>query len=329
VSFAAPGYLAAAFAVAAAVAALHLLVLRPPPASVLPTARFVPAAPSMVRRRTRWPQDRALLALRIATILLAGLGFARPTIATHRAPFARIVAVDRSAPAARDSAAHYLQPGDTLIAFDTSLSVALIAARRLAVALRADSLALVVVSPFATASLDAATSTLRAQWPAAIRAVRVAAAPPAATTATVHWLPPSGAVDTVGAVIADGLVAVAPYTRARSARPLVGAVIARWVDGEPAAVERAMAGGCERDVAIGMPDIPDVARLRAAITDRPCGFRSPSAPLSDSAVRAFAGAGALGAAFAGPNTRGDRLLMTVLIVLACVAALAEVVVRTP
>jgi len=46
--------------------ALHLLVLRPPPASRLPTARFVPPAPSLVRRRETWPQDRALLALRVA-----------------------------------------------------------------------------------------------------------------------------------------------------------------------------------------------------------------------------------------------------------------------
>jgi hypothetical protein len=84
-----------------------------------------------------------------------------------------------------------------------------------------------------------------------------------------------------------------------------------------------------REIAIGMPEgMPrDVARLRAALTDRSCGFRSPSAPLSDSAVRAFAGAGPIGASFAAAGHTGDRVLMMTLLVLACAAALAEVVVR--
>jgi aerotolerance regulator-like protein len=325
VSFAAPGFLAAAFVVAAATAALHLLVLRPPPASVLPTARFVPVAPSMVRRRSRWPQDRILLALRVLTMLLVGAAFARPTIAVRRAPFVRIVAVDSAAPAARDSAARYLHPGDTLIAFETSLSTALVAARRTAAQLRADSLALIVVSPFTASAIDAATDALRAQWPAAIRAVRVAAAAPVARPATIRWTQPTGPVDTIGAVIADGIVAVAPFTHSRGSRPSGGTVIARWVDGEPAAVEF----GCVREIAIGMPAQPsrDVARLRAALTDRPCGARSPTAPLGDSAVRAFAGAGPVGASFPSPVTRGDRVLMTTLLILACAAAAAELVVR--
>jgi aerotolerance regulator-like protein len=192
VTLAAPGFLAAAFAVAAAVTALHLLVLRPPPASRLPTARFVPPAPSLVRRRETWPQDRWLLALRVATILLAGLAFAGPALGARRVPSARIIAMDLSAPSARDSATRYLRASDILIVFDTgarvlpadslnsigqvhrvsSLSSALVAARRVAAHLSADSIMLVVISPFTESELDAATSAIRAQWPAAIRMVR-------------------------------------------------------------------------------------------------------------------------------------------------------------
>jgi hypothetical protein len=345
VSFAAPGFLAAALAVAAAVAALHLLVLRPPPASLLPTARFVPMAVSVVRRRTRWPRDRAVLALRMATILLAGMAFAGPALGVHRSSLTRIVALDLAAPTARDSAPHYLRQSDVLIVFDSaarevpaeslaalgslglsrgpgSLSAALVLARRVAARLRSDSIELVVISPFTARGWDAATAAIRAQWPAAIRAVRVAAGAPPSVPVTVRWNDPSGAIDTIGAILMDGVVSVAPFTRARGYHVPDGVVIARWVDGEPAAVDRPSDGGCVREVAIGNA----TERLRTALTNRPCGGPS-GAPASDSAVRALAGAGPLGASFGAPRTTGDRALMTVLLVLACAAALAELFVR--
>jgi hypothetical protein len=345
VSVAAPGFLAAAFAVAAAVVALHLLVLRPPPASRLPTARFVPPAPSMVRRRETWPQDRWLLALRVATILLAGLAFSGPALGGRRTPSARIVALDLSAPAARDSARRYLGPGDVAIAFDTvarvvpadsilqpshrsSLSSALIAARRAARQLRADSIELIVISPFATSAVDAATAPIRAQWPAAIRVVRVRQPPAPSKRAHVEWNPPAGAIDTIGGVVMDGVVAVAPFTRARTYRAPDGSVVARWVDGAPAAVERPVGDGCEREIAIGMPDTRAVDQLRAALTDRPCGAAESATAMSDSAVRAFAGAGVTGATFArDQGGSGDRTLMTTLLILAAALAIAEWVIR--
>jgi hypothetical protein len=348
VTLAAPGFLAAAFAVAAAVTALHLLVLRPPPASRLPTARFVPPAPSVVRRRETWPQDRWLLALRVATILLAGLAFAGPALGARRVQSARIVAMDLSAPSAHDSATRYLRASDILIAFDTtarvlppeslgasgapgrtsSLSAALIAARRVAARLSADSIDLVVISPFTGSELDAATSAIRAQWPAAIRLVRVAARPAPVHHAAVHWSPPVGTVDTVGAVATEAIVAVAPFTRARTYHAPDGDVIARWVDGVPAAVERPLADSCERDIAIGMPGGREADRLRSALTDRPCGGSGDTAPMPDSALREFAGSGAYGATF-GPSGggAGDRALMSVLLVLACAMAIAEWVIR--
>ena len=328
-TFAAPGFLVAAFAVAATVALLHLLVLRPPPASRLPTARFVPAAPSVVRRRETWPKDRALLALRAATILSAGLGFSGPAFGVGRAPFTRIVVIDRSSPTARDSVVRSLRSSDVLIPFDTgafSLSAALVAARRAAATLRADSIELIIVSPFATSAVDAATAALRAEWPAAIRTVRVAAPPMPVHRAVVHWAAPAGAVDTIGAVIMGDIVAVAPFTRARASPAPQGRVVARWVDGAPAAVDRSLGDSCEREIAIGMPDTREVEPLRTALTNRPCGGRTASTPMSDSALRVFAGSGPLGATF-GPTRGGDRTIMTILLARATVLAIVEWVVR--
>lgn len=327
-TFAGPGFLVAAFAVAAVAVALHLLVLRPPPSSRLPTARFVPAAPSMVRRRETWPRDRALLALRVATILVAGLAFAGPARSARRSRGTRLIAYDRAAATARDSATRYARASDVRIPFDTSLSAALVAARRAAARLREDSVELIIISPFAASELDAATTTLRAQWPAAIRAIRVVAPPPSSHRAIVRWIPLQGPVDTIGAVVMDGRVAVAPFTRSRTYHAPEGVVLARWVDGEPAAVERTRGDSCEREIAIGMPSTRDVERLRAALTDRPCGTASLGATMSDSAVGAFAGAGAFGAMLGrSGDGRGDRTLMTALLVLAGALAIAEWVIR--
>ena len=299
----------------------------------------------MVRRRETWPQDRWLLALRVATILLAGLAFSGPALRGRRAPSARIVALDLSAPAAPDSARRYLGPGDVAIAFDTvarvvpadstlqpshgsSLSSALLAARRAAAQLHADSIELVVISPFATSAVDAATAAIRTQWPAAIHVVRVSPRSTPSPHARIQWMPPSGASDTIGAVIVDGIVAVAPFTRARTYRVPEGSVVARWVDGAPAAVERPVADSCEREIAIGMPDTHAVDQLRAALTDRPCGAAMSAMAMSDSAVRAFAGTGVVGATFArNQGGSGDRTLMTMLLILAGALAIAEWVIR--
>ncbi len=374
-TFAAPGYLAAALAVAAAIAALHLLVLRAPPAVPLPTARFVPAGTTTVRRLTRLPVDRVLLALRILTILLAGAAFARPTLRARRVALTRIVAVDHSAAVASmgeaaDSAARYIANGAIVVPFDTiaapavadaplpprsnapgSLSAGLVAALRAAsrAAAGADSIELVVVSPFTSAEVDAATIAIRSQWRAAIRAVRIAPAsvtasfdlvrvvagvPTAADSAwarggrhaLIVWPRPDSGVryDTVGAVATSCGVVIAPFVRLR--RLSDGHPIARWVDGEPAVVERPLGAGTVRDVAIGTTDPPP--RLLSAITS-PCGTGG-AVPLSDSAVRAFGGTGSkhaaivAGAARAG---RGNRNVVVTLLALALIAALAEPLVR--
>jgi hypothetical protein len=129
-------------------------------------------------------------------------------------------------------------------------------------------------------------------------------------------------------VLLNGIVTVAPFTRAREYRAPDGAVIARWVDGVPAAVERPLGDSCEREIAIGMPDTREARQLRTALTDAPCGGSTAvaAASMSDSALRAFAGSGASYAAF-GPRRGGDPTLMTVLLLLACALAIVEWVIR--
>ncbi len=175
------------------------------------------------------------------------------------------------------------------------LSVGLIAGIRAATRWRdrADSIELVLVSPVASDELDAATDSIRATWPGDLRLVRVAArADSTGGGPEVRW-PEDGhapatiarpVVDTVGGLIAGDLVVIAPFVRrwaidAGRARDTSAArVLARWVDGEPAAVERPTSDGrCVRDVAVALPttgDVglrPEVRRLVSALTSAPCG----------------------------------------------------------
>ena len=71
-----------------------------------------------------------------------------------------------------------------------------------------------------------------------------------------RW-PRRSRVDTVGAATAGSAVVVAPFVREAVLPP--GRVVARWVDGEPAAVERPLGAGCVRDIAIAVPGIGDLA----------------------------------------------------------------------
>jgi aerotolerance regulator-like protein len=100
------------------------------------------------------------------------------------------------------------------------------------------------------------------------------------------WLPRAH-IDTSGAVVAGDAVVVAPFVR-RWTLPH-GAVVARWSDGDPAAVELPLGEGCIRDVAIGVPvsgDLvltPAFARLLRVLT-RPCAAALRSPTLGDSAL---------------------------------------------
>jgi hypothetical protein len=120
--------------------------------------------------------------------------------------------------------------------------------------------------------------------------------------------------DTAGAVLAGGVVVVAPFVRraqAVIARPQSGRgdpegiawgpsaprndlVIARWVDGEPAAVETALGQGCIRTVTINVPSAGDLVldprfgRLVAVLTE-PCGGAADYRPLDPAARAGLAG----------------------------------------
>lgn len=202
-TFLAPGFLFASLAVAAAIVALHFIVIRQPRAAILPTARFVPDTRATTVARHRRPSDLLLMLLRVLTVLAAGAGLAKPVLTPSRRAEARVILVDvsrsaRDSIAIRDSVRAVWRNQDALVLFDSSarlmagspgdsigalrptvkrgnLSAALIAALRTGSSLRdrTDSLELVIVSPFAREELDAATDTIRRLWPGEARLLRV------------------------------------------------------------------------------------------------------------------------------------------------------------
>ena len=122
--------------------------------------------------------------------------------------------------------------------------------------------------------------------------------------------------DTVGAVSAGGAVVVAPFERwaaygSADASDTPARVVARWADGEPAAVETALGAGCVRTVTIGVPSVGDLvlhprfARLAAALTE-PCGGRTNAVVMDSVRLAALSGPTSGGyapsSAFAPPET---------------------------
>jgi len=162
--------------------------------------------------------------------------------------------------------------------------------------------------------------------------------------ALVDWpavtQPLSGArritIDTVGGVIAGDASVIAPFERRWSFPPdsLRGTeVIARWVDGEPAAIERPEGAGCRRSVAVPVTAVGDLAirkdfaRLVARFSG-PCARFAALVPAEPSVVRGLAGSGGLAprAAFASPsNTRSS--LAPWLLILGLLSAIGELFVR--
>jgi hypothetical protein len=316
VSFLAPGFLVAAIGAAAAVVALHFIVMRQPPNAIFPTARFIPARPAVARTVARSPEDLVVLVLRTLALILIGAAFARPVWHARRAIVARIVVADRSRAVAdarevADSVRRMVSTGDVLVLFDSAsrviethaadsvaalarveargeLSPALVQAIRAAskVRDRVDSIEIVVVSPVMREEVDAATDTIRRTWPGDVRLVRVAARRDTVAGAqpTVQWpadahvlgARPRVPVDTARAVVAGGAVVVAPFERRWLVDTVKARVVARWVDGAPAAVERLDGAACVRDVAIPLPAEGDLVlrpefRRFEAVLKRPCG----------------------------------------------------------
>lgn len=369
-----PSALGIAGVAAALAVALHFIARSRPLAESLPTARFVPDRPIHARTRSIALTDLALLLLRVVAIACLGLAVAGPVFA-RAGRVARIVVADRSRAVAnigevRDSVRRYLRPGDALIVFDSSagratsidsmtvvgargsLSAGLAAAIRSAVPLAsdADSVELIVVSPFAVEEVDAATARLRAAWPGRIHLASIAAAPTTVTPTRVevragangavqaglslmgvngsnanvrivrgvpnaadsawaraaghvlvHW-PASDAdaswsrrasIDAIGAVTTGSSTLVSRFPRLWL---LEGAAVARWADGEPAAVEHAVGEGCIRDVGILLDQASDLTLrepFRRFVTSLlvPCGGERAFGPVDSSAHAMLAGAG--------------------------------------
>ncbi len=212
-SFLAPLWLAAAAIASLGVVALHLITTQRPPASALPTARFVPQGDARASSRAARPTDLLLLLLRCAALMLLGTAFAGPVTHAGGASLARVIVVDRSRGAqadVRDSAVALARPGDIVVLFDSSativsaaaadslravtvghtrgsVSTGMVSARRAAreLARGADSVELDVVSPLTADEFDAASARLFAAWPGRVRLVRTTAGHPSVATVTL------------------------------------------------------------------------------------------------------------------------------------------------
>lgn len=253
-SFLAPGYLIAALAVATGLAVAHFIVRRQPRALLLPTARFVPDAPVLTAGWARAPADLLTLVLRVLSVTLAGVALAGPVMHNRAEGVARVILFDRSRAAAdssevSDSVAALLRAGDVVVAYAStpfvatggrseisrpssnergSLSAGLVAAMRAASALRdrADSVELVIVSTFAAEQLDAATVSIRREWPGRARLVAVSA-----VSAEASRTP--ALVGDAGDAFSAALSTAKPMSPAevRVARREIGAADSAWLAG--------------------------------------------------------------------------------------------------
>ena len=373
-TFLAPGFFFASLAVAAAVVALHFIVTRQPRAAIFPTARFVPNLPATATAKATRPSDIWLMLLRVLLVLAAGAGLARPILKPSRGKEARVILADvsrssKDSVAIRDSVRALYRTHDVIVAFDSSarvfsgdstgslhftqgrgnLSAALIAAMRSGSSLRdrADSVALVIVSPLAAEELDAATDSVRRLWPGSARIVRAGAREMVVDSTqrpSVIWPltgRPAGAIaranrDTAGAVLAGNALLVAAFERRwrYPADSIRGAeVVARWVDGEPAAIEWPGPGGCRRSVAVPITQTGDLVlradyKKVAATLSGDCIARTSVVPASAERIASLAGAGGLAPREAF-QPRGDihSNLATWLLGLALLTAVAELFVR--
>jgi hypothetical protein len=382
-TFLAPGFFFAALAVAAAIVALHFIVTRQPRAGILPTARFVPDTRATAIAPARRPSDLLPMLLRVLLVLAAGAGLAKPVFKPSRGAEARVILVDvsrsaRDSTAMRDSLRAIYRNGDAVVLFDSAtrlvagnvgdtlaalrstsrrgnLSAALIAALRAGSSLRdhADSLELVIVSPFAREELDAATDSIRTLWPGRAKLVRVGAS--AAETAAgstgkpdsarIEWPPAStrprfaiqrAVRDTVGGVSTADVNVVAAFDRQWSFPPdslRGGEVVARWVDGEAAAIEKPDGVGCTRSVAIPVTPVGDLmirtefVRFVATLS-RPCAQVTSLIPADPAIAAKLEGKGGLASRSAfQPVTDARSELAPWLFALALAAAIAELFVR--
>ena len=142
---------------------------------------------------------------------------------------------------------------------------------------------------------------------------------------------PDGAtIDSSGALIAGDAILIAPLRRQRA--PSIGAVIARWADGRPAATEVSTGGGCIRSVAVTLPSAgdlvlrPEFGRLLRALAS-PCEGAVLSPAVTPAVLTSLAGSGALAAGRSFPPAPGHSALAPWLFALALLLAAIEPFVR--
>ncbi len=268
----------------------------------------------------------------------------------------------------RDSVRALIRPGDALVTFDTmarqlpspdslsirqrmqwpgSLSAGLVAGLRSGSRLRggSDSVELVIVSPVLSSEADRATLDIRRLWRGRARVVPVAGSTGADTTGASEPVryatearPPFAVarsrVDTVGAVVSGDVVVTGQFERRwRYTRDSIaaGRVLARWIDGEPAAVVRHDARGCTRSVAVpmdtagDMPLRPEVVRFGATLSDA-CG--SDPGVADSGLARALTGSGRLASSESfAPAMDVNSPLARWLAMAAIILALGEMILR--
>jgi hypothetical protein len=231
-TFAAPMWLAAAFATALLVFGLHLLTRRRPRPIVFPTTRFIPDRTSSAAAPSTRPSDLVLLLVRVLAVLFLGLALAQPHWSSSGRT-SRIVLLDQSrlAPPVVDSSTDsLLRSADMVIGFDTvarrltpdewrtptdrarapgALSVALLSALRAssAIARRGDSVSLTIVSPFGQEEWDEATADIRALWPGGIVLVPRPARAGAAVVRPTSLLAPDDPLAATTALLDSGEIA--------------------------------------------------------------------------------------------------------------------------
>jgi hypothetical protein len=107
---------------------------------------------------------------------------------------------------------------------------------------------------------------------------------------TVDW-PVRSAIDAVGAVTSNTGTMIGRFPRLWA---LSGEPVARWADGEPAAVERTLGRGCIRDVGIMLDAASDITlhqpfRMFVARLLEPCGGARRATPVDAATLASFRG----------------------------------------
>ena len=150
-----------------------------------------------------------------------------------------------------------------------------------------------------------------------------------AADADADW-PHRASIDAIGGVTAGKATLVGRFPRLWA---LSGRAVARWADGEPAAVEQPAGAGCIRHVGILIDessDLPLRESFRSFANEMlaPCGGSRAASPLDSATVAAIAGAGPLASSSRlRDTTTATSRLMPWLLLAAALALIAELSVR--